>query len=78
MEFLKKVWPFSFETKDVTNLVVKAILYVLFLTVASILMGVLSSVPVVNVIFYVLGSLVDVYVLVGLVVLFLSYFKILK
>ena len=78
MEFLKKVWPFSFETKDVTNLVFKAILYVLFLTVASILMGVLSSVPVVNVIFYVLGSLVDVYVLVGLVVLFLSYFKILK
>ena len=30
------------------------------------------------VIFYVLGSLVDVYVLVGLVVLFLSYFKVLK
>jgi len=78
MEFLKKVWPFSFETKDVTNLVVKAILYVLFLTVASILMGVLSNVPVVNVIFYVLGSLVDLYVLVGLVVLFLSYFKVLK
>lgn len=78
MEFLKKVWPFSFETKDVTNLVVKAILYVLFLTVASVLMGVLSNVAVINVIFYVLGSLVDLYVLVGLVVLFLSYFKVLK
>ena len=78
MEFLRKLWPFSFETKSVSDLVFKTIVYVIIASLFSILMGVVKDVIVLNVIMYILGSVCDVYVFIGIVVLFLSYFKILK
>lgn len=78
MVFLKKIWPFSFNTEDVTNLVVKTIIYVVISIFIGILIGVLKSVPVIGLLFSIVGVLVEVYTIVGLVVLFLTYFKVLK
>ncbi len=78
MELLKKIWPFSFDTNKVSNLVIKAIVYVLIGVIFSVLIGLLRNVPVLNVIFYIVGPLVDLYVIAGLVVMFLNFFKVLK
>lgn len=78
MDLLKQLWPFSFQTKNVSELIVKAILYVIFATLFSILMGVLSKIVVINVIMAIIGTLADIYLLIGLILLFLNYFKVIK
>lgn len=78
MNLLRKLWPFSFETKSVSDLVLKAILYVILAALFSILMGVVSNIVVLNVIMTIVGTLADIYLLVGLILLFLSYFKVIK
>ena len=78
MDFLKKYWPFSFETVNLSNLIVKTILYVVLGAVFTILAGLLKNVAVLNVIFYIVTPLVDIYVTAGIIVMFLNYFKILK
>ena len=78
MNYIKQLWPFSFETKNVSDLILKAILHVLLATLFSVLMGVLSKVIVINVIIAIIGTLADIYLFIGLVLLFLNYFKVIK
>lgn len=78
MDFLKKIWPFSFDSENVANLVIKAIVYVVISAIIGILIGVLKSIPVVGVLFSIVGTLVEIYTIAGVVILFLSYFKIIK
>ena len=78
MDFIKKFWPFSFNTEDVKQLVIKAIIYVVIDIVLGTLIGLLANIQIVGVIFSILGSLLALYVTAGLVFLFLSYFKVLK
>lgn len=78
MNFLKKVWLYSFDTNNVSSLVVKTLLYVLLAVSFSILMGMLAKVAVLNVLFFIISPLVDLYVVVGLIVLYLNFFNILK
>ena len=78
MDLIKQLWPFSFQTKNVSDLLIKAILYVICAALFSILMGVLSKVVVINVIMAIIGTLADIYLFVGLVLLFLNYFKVIK
>ena len=78
MDLLKKLWPFSFGTVEVKDLVIRASIYVVVATVFSILIGVLSGIKVVGVIFSIIGALADIYSTAGLVLLFLSHFKVIK
>ncbi len=78
MNFLKKLWLYSFDTNNVYSLVVKTLLYVLLAVSFSILMGVLAKVAVLNVLFFIISPLVDLYVVVGLIVLYLNFFNIIK
>ena len=80
MDFIKKFWPFSFNTEDVKQLVIKAIIYVVIDIVLGTLIGLLARVDIaiLSAIFTILGSLLALYVTAGLVFLFLSYFKVLK
>lgn len=78
MDTLKKFWPFSFGTVEVKDLVIRAIVYVVVATVFSILIGVLQNIAVVGIIFTIIGALADIYATAGLVLLFLSHFKVIK
>lgn len=78
MELLKQLWPFSFQTKNVSDLIIKVVLHVIFAALFSILVGVLSKVVVINVIMAIIGTIADIYLLIGLILLFLNYFKVIK
>ena len=78
MNFLKKVWPYSFNTKTISSLIVRVLIYVLVATVASVLMGVLAHVKVLNVFLFIFAPLIDIYVVVGVVLVLLSFFDVLK
>ena len=51
MDFIKKYWPFSFNTEDVKQLVIKAIIYVVIDIVLGTLIGLLAKIQIVGVIF---------------------------
>jgi hypothetical protein len=80
MDILKLVFPFSFKVKEknVTDLVVTLIIYVVLAVVGGLLLGLLSWLPILGVIFIILGSLLDLYALIGIALAILNFFNLLK
>ena len=79
MEMLKKIFPLSFKFLDsVANLVIGTLIYLVVGILVGIGIALVSIIPIVGWIIGLLGGLVDVYVLAGIVILFLAYFKVLK
>ena len=83
---LKSLFPVSFGTKDVTALVIRTIIYVLFAIVAGAIVALATMlvgwIPVVGAIIGwvlgVIGSIIGLYFLAAIVVLFLAHFKVIK
>ena len=86
MDLLKKIFPFSFNAKDVTALVIAIVLYLVGGTlidlVLALVFGLLSGIPLIGILFgilgWVVGTAVGAYCLVGLVLAVLTYFNLIK
>ena len=79
MDILKKVFPVSFRFSDtVANLVVGIIIYVLLGTVAGVLLGFVPNLPVVNILTALTSSVISLYGVGGIVILILSFTRVLK
>lgn len=78
MDALKKIWPFSFETKSLGNLILKIVVYILCAAVLGVLLGFLGGIKVLGPILWVISTIVWVYVLAGIVLTILDYIKVLK
>ncbi|MBQ7383214.1 MAG: hypothetical protein IJV72_00290 [Clostridia bacterium] len=80
MDFLKKLWPtcFKVKEKDVASLVVQLIIFILVCAVVGLLIGILAKLPIIGIIFSIVGSLVELYGLVGIVLCILNFFNVLK
>lgn len=86
MDILKKVFPYSFGAAEVKDLVIKIIVYI----VAAFLAGVVLSIAglitgwipivgaIIGVLLSIIGGAVELYVLIGIVLLVLDYMKVLK
>ena len=75
MDFLKKLWPtpFKIEEKNVTSLVIQLIIFLVICAVAGWLIGILAGIPIVGIIFSILGSLMEIYSLVGIILCVLKF-----
>jgi len=78
MDILKMIFPFSFKAKDSNGLVIAILIYVVIAVIGAILLGLLSKIPFVGIVFGVLGGVVDLYAVAGIVFAVLDYFKVLK
>ena len=86
MDILKKVWGYSFQKRSkVSELVIGVIVWLLIGLVISIgiwACSLLTGIPVIGAILAlalrIVGALIDLYVLVGIVLMFLDYFKVFK
>ena len=79
MDMLKKLFPYSFGAKDVSGLVIKIVVYLVVGLIVSLVCKLVSLIPFVGPIFaWLVGSVVDLYVLVGIVLTVLDYLKVLK
>ena len=88
MAFLKKFWPYSFtvEKKNVVSLVVNIIIQLIAAVVAGLLIWIASAItgwiPVLGWILGILlgavGTIVDLYCLIGIVVSVLNFCDVLK
>lgn len=78
MDFLKKVFPYSFKPEDVKSLIVTLIVYVVIGVVGGILLGLLGRIPLIGWLFRLIAWLLDIYVCVGFILAVLKWAKIVK
>lgn len=80
MDILQKVFPFSFKVKekDVTSLIVSIIINIIVAAVGSLVLGLLSGIPIIGFLFAFVGGLMDLYAVVGIVLAVLIFLNILK
>lgn len=78
MDMLKKYFPFSFKAKDVKDLVINIVIYLVVSIVGGWVLGLIGAIPVIGLIADLVGALLGLYCLVGIVLALLDYFKLLK
>ena len=78
MEALKKFFPHAFKAVELKPFVISLIVYVLIDIVCGIVIGILSKIPLVGIIFSLVGTIVGLYALVGIVLSILVFVKVLK
>jgi len=78
MDNLKKFFPFSFKSTEQTNFIIALVIYVLVDVVCGCIIGFLSGIPVVGILFSILGAVIGLYALVGIILSVLVFAKVLK
>lgn len=79
MDLLRKIFPLSFKyAKDVTNLIVGIIIYLVTAAIGGFVIWLASLVPIIGWLVGALGGLLDLYVAVGVVLQILVFLKIVK
>ena len=79
MDTLKRFFPLSFKfAKDVANLIIGIIIYVVIGAVAPAILGILGFLPIIGWILGIVSSLVGIYCLAGIVIQILVFAKVLK
>lgn len=78
MDRIKPFFPYSFGVKDLTDLVVKIIVYLVVGAVAGVAIAILGHLPLIGWIIKAFGGLIDLYVFLGIVLAVLDYFKVLR
>lgn len=76
MSTLKKYFPHAFKANDIKSLIIALVIYALISFVGGLVLGLLDGIPVLGIIFSVLGWLVEVYAVVGIVLAILAFLKI--
>jgi len=78
MDMIRKVFPFSLGAKDVKDLVIKILIYLVAGAVLGWVIGLFAKIPVLGLIFSLVGTVVGLYCFVGIVLAVLDYMKVLK
>lgn len=80
MDFLKKFWPtpFKIEKGNLVSFLVQLIIFLVLTAVFGWLISLLAGLPVVGIVFGLLGSLLSLYTLVGAVLCVLVFLDVLK
>ncbi len=77
MKTLKNIFPLSFKwSKDVVGLIIGIVLYIVVAVLCGWAISLVGGIPVINILVPILGILLDVYCLVGLVLLVLAFLKV--
>ena len=75
MDTLKKLWPtpFKIKEKDITSFLIQLIIFLVKCAVIGWLIGILAGIPIIGIIFSLIGALVEIYGLVGIVLCVLKF-----
>ena len=80
MDILKQVFPFSFKVKEknVVDLVVSIVIYLMIGLIAGFALSLLRNIPVVNIFVGIIGWACEAYGLVGIILAVLKFLDIVK
>ena len=78
MDMLKKFFPFSFKVEEVKSFIISLVVYVLIDVVCGLVIGLLAKIPLIGIIFSLVGTIIGLYALVGIVLSILVFVKVIK
>jgi len=78
MDFLKLIFPFSFKSKDLTAFIIALVFYVIVCGICGAIIGFLAGIPIVGIIFSLLGSVLGLYGLIGIILSVLVFVKVIE
>lgn len=78
MDMLKKFFPFSFKATELKAFIISLVVYVIVDIVCGFVIGLLAKLPLIGIIFTLVGSIVGLYALIGIVLSILVFVKVLK
>ena len=78
MDILKQIFPFSFKAKDAKGLIASVAIYIAVGFAGVIFLWALSFIPILDFLSGILGFAIEVYVIAGVVLAFVDYFKLIK
>lgn len=75
MDFLKKLWPtpFKIEKGNAGSFIIQLVIFVVVCAVVGWLIGVLAGIPILGIIFSILGAAMELYGLIGIVLCVLKF-----
>ncbi len=80
MDFMKKLWPtpFKIQKGNVVSFVVQLLVFLILTALFGWLIGLLSALPIVGIVFGIVGSLMGIYTLIGAVLCLLKFLDLVK
>lgn len=80
MDFLKALWPtpYKIRERDFASFIVQLVVFVVACAVVGVIIGICSFIPILGIIFWIVGGLVELYCVIGVVLCFLQYLGALK
>lgn len=80
MDILRKIWPtpFKIQEKNVASLIIQLVIFLVICAVVGWLIGILAAIPVLGIIFSLIGGLMEIYSTVGIVLCVLKFLGIVK
>jgi hypothetical protein len=78
MDFLKKIFPFSFRVSLTNDLVIAIIIYAVIGILGGVILGLMAKIPYVGFLFGIALSVVEVYSTAGIVLSILHFTKVIK
>lgn len=78
MDMIKPYFPHAFKATDTNALVMALVIYIVILGICGLVIGLLSQIPILGIIFSLVGAVVGIYGLAGTVLTLLVFFKVIK
>ena len=78
MDAIKKYFPFAFKATELKPFIISLVIYALIDVVCGFVLGLLAKIPVIGILFSLVGTLVGLYALVGIVLCILVFVKVIK
>ena len=78
MDTLKKIFPQAFKATNVNALIISLIIYLVIGIVGGAAIGLLAGIPLIGLIFQVLGAIVSLFSLLGIILSILVFLKVVQ
>lgn len=78
MDSLKKFFPFAFKATELTPFIVSLLIYIILGAICGFVIGILSKIPLIGILFSILGTVIGLYTLIGIILTILVFVKVIK
>jgi len=78
MDILKKFFPNAFKSTELNPFIIALIVYVVVDVICGLVIGLLAKIPVIGILFSIVGSVIGLYALAGIILSILVFVKVIK
>lgn len=78
MDSLKKFFPHAFKATELKAFIITLLIYVVIDVVCGFVIGLLAKIPLIGILFSILGTVVGLYALIGIILSILVFVKVVK